>query len=565
MPLYEDYEAHKRSFFASLASRIDGYDAELAQLRSTLAERVAEIAALGAQVSAERSAKETAQAQANTERRAKEVAQAQVATLNAEITRLQARIAELEAETPAPTEPTSGLFFKLPARNASDTVVLAHYFPVFPLAMSNENPTTDYYARNWMPVAGENGQHATYGGRLRDRPLTNAPYPGDWRRNAAKEEIEAAIKYGIDGFFVNLMSTGHANVYNALRDEANANFKGFHVVPMVDTNGSLVDNQTNLVKAVSSFIATDNALRLPNGKYAVGSFKAEGRDAAWWTRLATDVKAASGRDIDFLHIYNSSSIGSLPQYGAGIWGPGTDPVTVNAWAGIKSQTTARGVKTVQPIWAQDVRVKSGNSDEVRGFGGLRASWDKAVEADPEFAQMATWDDYTEASHFKPSAMRGTALLEYSAYRIAEMRLGGKPEILKDAIFVSHRNQTLNATVTGGQTVMMKQWRSPTPGRGSTVTDGFREEVEVLTFLTRPQRVTVTVGGQATSYDAPAGEFSRYVPARAGEVKVSLSGGLEFTSPIRIRSTVVNQDRAYAFSSSLGNANKQYDPTPGGTA
>lgn len=429
-----------------------------------------------------------------------------ISELGEQITKLLARIEELEAET---AQPTPGLFFEMPAKPARSTLVLAHYFPVFPLTIENANPATDYYSRNWLAVSGEGGVHASYGGRLRDRPLTSAPYSGDWRRAAAAEEIAAAIKYGLDGFFVNLMSTGHSNTYSAIRDEANANFPNFKIVPMVDTNGSLDDNQENIVSVVSSFIQTKNALQLDNGSYAVASFKAEGRDASWWSKLASDVKARTGRNVDFIHVYNSGSIGSLPQYAAGIWGPGTDPVTVSAWSGTKARADQLGVKSLYPVWPQDVRVKSGLADEARGYGGIREFWNKVNIDKPAFVQLCTWDDLTEASQFKPTAMRGTALLEYSSYRMAELRTGSKPKIVKDAVFVAHRNQTLGARVTSGQSVMMQQWRAPRAGRGSNVTDGFRDEAEIVTFLTKPQKITVSFDSvPAITYDAPAGESSK---------------------------------------------------------
>lgn len=543
------------STFDDIRNFLDARDAAAAALTSQLRSKNSELESANAAL--EGLVTQT-QADRDGYREKADQLQALTTQLQAEIDQLKARVRELEAGTGQPTE---GLFFEMPARKTGDTLVLAHYFPVFPLSIENGDPATDYYARNWLAPNGEGGIHATYGGRLRDRPLTSAPYANNWRREAAAEEIRAAIKYGIDGFFVNLMSTAHANVYTALREEANANFPDFKIVPMVDTNGSMDNTQTTIVGVVSDFVNSKNALVLGNGAYAVASFKAEGRDSAWWSQLAADVKTRSGKTIDFIHVYNSGTIGTLPQYAAGIWGPGTDPVTVAAWSGTKTRADQLGVKSLYPVWPSDVRVKSGNSDEPRGFGGLRASWDKSVQARPAFVQMCTWDDLTEASQFKPTAMRGTALLEYSAYRIAELRTGEKPKVLKDAIFVSHRNQTLNARVTGGQTVPMRQWRSPIAGRGSTVTDGFRDEIEVVTFLTKAQRVTVVTGNNVvTTYDAPAGEFSKYIEAKAGEVSVTV-GTLVFRSPITIRDTVVNQDRAYAYSSSLGTAPRQYDPTP----
>jgi hypothetical protein len=152
-------------------------------------------------------------------------------------------------------------------------------------------------------------------------------------------------------------------------------------------------------------------------------------------------------------------------------------------------------------------------------------------------------------------MRGTAALEISAAGIYEWKTGQKPEILRDHLIVSYRNQLLNASINPDQQILMNQ--NTSRGNRSPV----REKVEILTYLTKPDTVTVTVGGIVTTYDAPAGEFQKLVDVRPGKVTVRTGRGESVDSPIQIRSVSGNQDRQYVMLSNIGPTDKQYDPTP----
>jgi hypothetical protein len=495
----------------------------------------------------------------------------ELSTARTKIAELEERIAELKANPVPAAEPSAGLpFFADPGElTTSERKWLDHYFPLFPPSIENGNPATDYYARNWLTRDGEGGIHASTGGRLRDRPLTNAPYAGDWRRAAAAEEIRSAQKYLRDGFFVNLMSTAtsHSNFYNALRDGANANFPGFLVVPMIDTNGSIanVSNPTampttTLVNTVASFLRTRNTWDLPDGSVVVGSYKANGRTGAWWADLAGKLKTATGKTVTFIHVYNNSpsvsDIQSRPAYASGAWSVGTDPAVIKASGSASTYKAAgRFLFGVQP---QNIRPGTGYGpwfDEANNTEALRAGLAKAISDGADVVQGVTWNDLTEGGHFVPSVMRGTAALEISAAGIYEWKTGQKPEILRDHLIVSYRNQLLNASINPDQQILMNQ--NTSRGNRSPV----REKVEILTYLTKPDTVTVTVGGIVTTYDAPAGEFQKLVDVRPGKVTVRTGRGESVDSPIQIRSVSGNQDRQYVMLSNIGPTDKQYDPTP----
>lgn len=481
----------------------------------------------------------------------------QVSQLRAEITRLEARIRELEAP---PVTATPGLFFKRDdaAEKASAKKVFAHFFGPYPLTWSNKAPGQDIYETTYLPVQGEGGKHAAYGGFLRDRPISNAPYAGDWMRAQMAEEIANAVRYSIDGFYIDMLGLSGANWdrYVALADEASANFPGFYVVPMVDTNGATgAAPIADAARAVNVFLSKPSAYRLPDGRYVVGSFKAEGKTNQWWTDLANAIKTNHGKTVAYTHVFlNSGSASGYTQYASGSWGPGGDPAVWPTYTGTTAGSRSRGEKVLAPVWSQDERPRNGWFDEALNTSSLRASWDRAIADNADLVQMCTWSDYSE-SQMNPSVMRGTAALEISAYRIAEWKLGTKPEILQDNIIVSHRNQMLSATITGGQSQLMTQ--NQTRIKRSAV----REHVEVLTYFVKPQKVTVKIGSDTYNYDAPAGENVWTAPMKPGTVSVSTSAGHTLTSPVVIRSASGNQDRAYAMCSLLGPTDRQYDPTP----
>lgn len=503
-----------------------------------------------------------------------------VTALETEIATLEARIEELESQAPTnpPTQNAPGLPFPVDAAAlaASDKKWLDHYFPVFPLTWDNAPIESDTYQRAYLNRDGENGKHSSYGGYLRDRKISNAPYAGsNWRREAAAEEIRYAQRYLRDGFFVNLMSTSHANTYNAMRDEANANFPGFLIVPMVDCNGSISGYQsganlatqsailasTTLVNTVASFLTTRNTWTLTDGSVIVASYKANGRNQAWWADFAAKLKTATGKNVRFVHVYNnspsSSEVSSRPSYASGAWAVGADP---GVYAGTGSSTTYKnaGTRLLFGVQPQNVRPGTGYGpwfDEACNTEALRAGIRKAIDDGAGVIQGVTWDDLTEGGHFAPSVMRGTAALELSAKGIVEWKTGTKPVVTEDYMVISHRNQTLDAEIVPPQSVVMGQNTSRT--NRSPV----RNKVEVYTDLTAPATITVKVGGTNTTYQAPAGEYAYLVDARPGNVEASTSRGLTVKSPIAIRSRSGNQDRQYCMVSSHGPTNRQYDPTP----
>lgn len=458
--------------------------------------------------------------------------------------------------------PSPGLWFEFPDVSSSDKMVFAHYFPPFPVAFTN-TAGNDYYENNYLPVNGEGGIHVEYGGFLRDRPLRpGAPWPGaTWERDRMAVEISFAQKYHIDGFVCDILGTSGQNWERCLQlfDEASANFPGFYVIPMLDGDGSGASaGYVSAAAAINTLLSKACAYKKQDNTYIVASYRPESQSTSFWSNLKTQLQSVHGKTVEFWHVYlNPSSAASYaPQGATGRWGDGADPGVYNTvsstWI---TQARSRGESIFYSVWAQDIRPKSGWFDEALNTGSLRAGWEKAMEHDVEMVQLTTWNDYSEGSHYNPSRMRGEALLALTAWNIAKWKTGSTPQILEDAVFISHRNQMLGATITGGQTQFMVQNASRV-GR-STV----REHVEILTYLPAPDTITVNIGGNVYNYVASAGEHIQTYPMQPGTVSVTTGRGVNLVSPITIRSSSGNDDRQYVFAYNIAGTAGQLDPTP----
>lgn len=467
-------------------------------------------------------------------------------------------------------EPSDGLWFAYPDVSGGDKLAFAHYFPPYPITFNNTMP--DYYENNYLPVQGESGIHVAYGGSLRDRPRpNNIPYAGtsgvgtgSWRRAIMAQEVADAKKYHIDGFFCDVLGiTGTNNNWErtvTLFDAASESHPGFYVIPMLDSDGSGANaGYVAAANAINTLLSKACAYQLPGGAYVVAAYRPESQGTSYWTNLKNQLQTAHGKTVELWNVFHnpaSSAASYAPQGATGKWGDGSDPGVYNAvstaWI---TEARGRGEKIIYPVWAQDIRPKAAWFDEARNSGSLRAAWSKAIELDTEMVQMTTWNDYSEGSQFHPSRMRGEALPAISAWYMARWKTGVAPAILRDAVFVSHRNQMLNATITGGQTQFMVQ---------NTSRNGYssvRQHVEVLTYLPSSDTVTAQVGGATYNYTAPAGEYVYTCPMQPGTVTVTTGRGVNLVSPITIRSTSGSEDRQYCFAYSIAGTTGQLDPTP----
>ncbi len=478
---------------------------------------------------------------------------AAIAERDRTIVDLRARIAELEAEQEPTQKPDPGLWYQRPA--TSDKLVMAHFFGPFPISTDNADPASDYYARQFLTVNGESGKHAAYGGYLRDRPMGRPPIAGDWRAEDARTEIRDAQQAGVDGFYVNIMTAAGSNWdrYLKLADVAAAEFPGFKVVPMIDTNGDGVGKSTTaqLADAVARFFTKSSTWRLADGRHVLGSFKAEGKTPAWWADLLSQIKTRHRIDAAFVAVFVDIAK-CAPYFGTayavGPWGYGSDPGVASGTSSYAAQAKAAGVKWLGCALNQNVRYAQGTFDESLGSGAIRASWDRLIREGADLVQMVTWSDFAEGSHIRPSVARGRAPLAIAGYYAAKWKTGQHPPILEDVLILAHRDQPLNTKPTTAQTKTLVQ--KDRSGRSPAA-----DIVEALTYLTAPAEVMVSIGSEAHTYVAPAGEHVQRLPLRTGRIagRVVRAGKnvASADSPFPVTATPRSQDRQYMFASSLG--------------
>jgi hypothetical protein len=431
--------------------------------------------------------------------------------------------------------------------------VFAHYFPPYPISFENAAPANDYYARNYLKPSGENGIHAAYGGLLRDRPIGRAPLSGsDWKVQDLKTEVRQAMNAGIDGFTLNIMSTSGSNWEASLNlmKAAAAVSPDFTIIPMIDASAS-IGSQTPAAVAgkLAELYAYSSVEKTDNGAPALSSFKAENKGVSWWSSIISALKSR-GITVSFSAIFLNASDANMKAFapisdGVGHWGSRTVSSVTNGPNNV-ARAHALGLEWMAPIAVQDVRPRGGKYDESSNTETLRAMWTRAIAENADSVQMVTWNDYSESTQFAPSAAHGSTFLDINEYYVDRFKTG-ESTVTEDAMYVTHRIHSYDAKPSTSHTLA-----SPTLSGTSTSP---RNTVEVLTMLTSPASVTVTVGGSKTTYDAPAGVYAKLVPLAVGKVSASAtrSGATiaSVASPYTVVSTPVVQDLQYYGVSSKG--------------
>ncbi|MFJ3926010.1 glycoside hydrolase family 71 protein [Streptomyces sp. NPDC090022] len=390
-------------------------------------------------------------------------------------------------------------------------LVFAHYFTPYPLSLDNARPEADYYARHYLTADGESGKHAPYGGLLRDRPLPVAPKGGDWEGANLRQEVRTARAAGIDGFTLDLLSLSgtHWERANLLMEAARSVDPDFRIMLMPDMTSLKTDDPTVLADAVAALGAQPAAHRLDDGRLVLSPFKAEAKDVAWWTRTLDVLERRHGIRTAFVPLFldlaSHAEVFAPISHGFSEWGSRSHTGQEGATADVR-RAHALGKIWMQPVSVQDARPNQGVYDEAGNTATLRATWTRAIEDGADWVQLTTWNDYSEGSHFAPSAHNGHAYLDLSSYYLTRFKTGTWPRIVRDTLYLTSRTQFAAAAPAGGQQRLMSL------RRGSAAA---RDTVEVLSLLTAPATVRTTVGTARSSYEAPAGLHSALLPLRTG--------------------------------------------------
>ena len=442
----------------------------------------------------------------------------------------------------------------------SPRMVFAHYFPPYPISIDNMDPSTDYYATEYLNPDGENGIHAPYGGFLRDRPLPRNSRPGDnWRELDLAEEIKSASAAGIDGFSVCIL-TPHDDTENWIApipsmllraaEEVDPTFK-IMLMPDMSVLGPVTPQK--LASEMALLAASPAAFRTADGRLVVAPYIAEIRPVPWWKEFLATMKSQYGIDVALVPLFLGGSAAEISEFspitfGVSAWGgrnPAFNPIRGSPLEFIR-MVKESGQIWMQPISAQDYRPKAQIYDESENTTNLRNTWKIAINGKAQWVQIVTWNDYAENTGIAPSVRHGSALLDICSYYIAYFKNGVPPPILDDRVFLSHRTQLIGA-IPSKQTDLASLREGSTPGRDS---------VEALSFLTSPAKVTVSVGSAQTVCNVPAGVSTCVAPiGQPGPDGLTVSADVSrdgrsvvtLISPYKIVANPAVQDLSYTVS------------------
>jgi hypothetical protein len=441
-----------------------------------------------------------------------------------------------------------------------------------------------------------------YGGYFRDEPFDKyrgaRPQPTGWQIEDAKQNIEQAALYGMDGFWLEMLGdlTSANNVRNlAIRDAANILYPGgqFKASPMPDFNSPAINAKTadGLADMLAPFAVTNptpglgSYTRLPSAwytsddKFVWSCFRGDVANGngltAWPASRFTAVFASllSRYQIDSAFIIGvNSSAASVSYQGAGFygwnhWGVGSDPKVAQFMTNQAAVAQSRGQKFMMSIWPSDIRYYSGLYDDNYNTGALRQYCTRMISDGADYAQLTTWSDYAEGAMFQRTAGRGRVLQKLWAWYSYKWKTGNFPTILRDVAILSHRNQLFPTGSTYRYTDLIYTKKVAHWDRGPN-TSAVRNNIEVLTFLLAPANVTIKINGIAvTTYVATAGMFVHdTTPAALGTVSVEVVRAstmvAQVASGVTIKDTPLNQNANYYYVDSIDGNSGHYDPTEG---
>ncbi len=424
--------------------------------------------------------------------------------------------------------------------------VFAHYFTPYPISIDNYLWTKDYYNLEYLVASGEDGKFAAYGGFLRDRPLPRNPISSsDYELVDMNSEVSNAMKAGITGFAVDILTfnTSDKNWKLTTKLMKAAENQGSFKIMLQPDMYSLGNVSTgSFAAAIASLASSGSVYKDSNGAVVISPFLAEAKTPSWYADALSQLKSKYGIKAVLLPLFlDASNMNSFASISIGFseWGVRDATIAKSAtnWA---AKAHALGKLWMEPIAVQDERPSSQIYDEALNTETIRATWNRAITQSADAAILTTWNDYSECSSFQPSMDHGTAFLDVSKYYLTKFRSGAYPSVSKDAVYISHRIQKAS-TMPTTYTKVMKQ-------RYNSVASNPRDKVEVVTILSAPATVTVTISGQTSSYTAPAGFHAALFNLAEGyfTATVTRDGATKATVTTKdaVRFTTEQQDLSY---------------------
>ncbi|MBL4699636.1 MAG: hypothetical protein JKX85_00120 [Phycisphaeraceae bacterium] len=430
----------------------------------------------------------------------------------------------------------------------SQKKVFIHYFSPFPISIDNKDPESDYYQLGFLTDKGENNKHRSYGGYIRQRPLPRLPrMEQDWVLSDLKEEIRMASQLGVDGFSFNMLSTPsqgkHWKKLLLMLEAVKQVDNGFKILLMPDMTAGFKSHPDELVPAIMQ-IADNSALyRLADGRLVIAAYNGQSQPPAYWASVTQQletqgVKVALWPTFQAWWKYISDYAES--SYGFSDWGTSTYDEQHN-WRRQQLETVDRhGLKFMAPVRPQDFRPKNFYGAESRNSALFREMWHTALDANADWAQLITWNDYSEASEIAPSTHTRRSFYDLSAYYVSWFKTGKQPNIVRDALYYFHRIQPTTASPS-----------SANQAKPFKLLGEAQNQIELLGFLKAPGTLEITIDGKTYRKDAPAGITSFSVPlvngtpafriVRNDETVMEKQGAWEISDQIQYSNLLVHAD------------------------
>jgi hypothetical protein len=442
-------------------------------------------------------------------------------------------------------DPGACLPFSMPDSAAlfkAQKKVFAHYFYPFPLSIGSKPADSDYYNAEYLNPKGENGKHAALGGYLRQRPLPDvANRSADGTLLNVETEVRMAIARGITGFTIDVMSGKEAadsnSHLNMLLKAAKAVDPRFKIVVMPDISALKADANA-VSQIIAAAAASDAAYRLDDGRLVVSAFNAGLNPPTWWQSIFDQLNSR-GIKVAFVPTFlgwsgQAASFAPI-SHGFSDWGTATAASSDNMKADPSLAHDSYGKLYMMPVDPQQYRPKDSIYWEAGNSATYRAAWMSAINAGADWVQLVTWSDFSESSEVEPytdATLRtdiGTGFYDLTGYYAAWFLLGMQPPITHDVLYYFYRREPTNAA-------------SPAQSVANVLRGGAAAEnnIELVSFLTTPATVKITIGGRSFTQDSPAGISSFKVPTAQGIPQFALSRNgadiFSFQGPVQIYGT-----------------------------
>lgn len=416
--------------------------------------------------------------------------------------------------------------FAAPSADAvlnSSKRVFAHYFYPIPLSIDNLPAASDYYTVNYLNPHGEGDKFLGAGGLLRERPLPVTPNSDpNWQILNMQKEVKLAIARGVNGFTFDTMSTDDVSATGKLTmmlKAAAAVDARFKIALMPDMYGLSqdVNKVMTLVKAVYSH---PSIFRLADGRIVLAPFATESVPASSWASLLTQFKQ-QGLNVAFLPTFGSLAASIVDPYlsvehvGLGNFGnPGTPDQL--SWAqGSGAYAHANGPLFFAGLDPQSYKPQSFMYAEASNSLAYRNAWTGVMQAKADMIQVVTWNDMGESTAIEPLTSQygdtGNGFYNLTGYYSTWFKTGVQPTIDHDVLYYFYRKMPTTAAAPNQSQPMVQQYPQTA-----------QNQIELLAFLTAPGKLSITIGGQTYTKDAPAGMTSFLVPTAAGIPTFGLS-------------------------------------------